>query len=101
MPEPMAMQPESHHLPLGSNLGSNLSNCLLGILTIMKTELPLLSAKQPTSPPRHTLSLRQLLQFHFLQQIVSVRLFHPFCHSHLLPIDSDMSFIESHFHPCR
>lgn len=51
MPEPMVTQPESHRLPLDSNL----SNCFLGILTTMKTELPLLSAKHPTFPTQaHT-----------------------------------------------
>lgn len=78
---------ESHCLPLGSNL----SNYFHSILTrrphqllkvnTKRTELTHLSAKTPLFSHRYTLCLRHYWEFHFFQQIVSIWLVQPSCHS--------------------
>lgn len=97
-----------HCLPLGSNL----SNCLPGVPTrrpqqllkvnTMETELPLLSAKHPTCPPTlHTQFEAIIGNFTFFSKLSQCGCFVLPATATLLPIDSDVPFTESHFHPCH
>ena len=105
----MAMQIRKSHCAF---LSSNLSNCLLGLLTRRLHQLPkantgrlelmLLSAKHLTFPTQaHTQSEAIICNFTFLSKLSQFGCFMCPATAKLLPIDSDRSFTELHFQPCH